>query len=151
MYGSLTPRQIIDLLGMRPHPEGGHYVETYRHAPPDGGRGASTAIYFLLQAGEYSHWHRVVDADEVWHWHAGAPLVLTLSPNGHDASARHLGPDLAAGQRPQLVVPANHWQTAVSLGAWTLVGCTVAPAFRFESFELAPPDWRPTPRKAGGA
>ena len=151
MDSSLTPRRIIELLGMRPHPEGGHYVETYRHVPPEGGRGASTAIYFLLQAGEYSHWHRVVDADEVWHWHAGAPLVLTVSPNGHDASAHHLGPDLAAGQRPQLVVPANHWQTAESLGAWTLVGCTVAPAFRFESFELAPPDWRPTPRPAGPA
>ncbi|WP_114394977.1 cupin domain-containing protein [Oleisolibacter albus] len=142
----LTPDRIIALLGMKPHPEGGHYVETYRHVPPDGGRGASTAIYFLLQAGEYSHWHRVRDADEVWHWHAGAPLVLTVSPNGHDASAHHLGPDLAAGQRPQLVVPAGHWQTAVSLGRWTLVGCTVSPAFEFASFEMAPPDWRPTPR-----
>jgi len=145
----LTPRQIIDLLGMKPHPEGGHYVETYRQVPPDGGRGTSTAIYFLLQAGEYSHWHRVVDADEVWHWHAGAPLVLTISPNGHDAAAHHLGPDLPAGQRPQLVVPANHWQTAESLGRWTLVGCTVSPAFEFGKFELAPPDWRPTPRAPG--
>lgn len=146
----LTPRQIIAQLGMKPHPEGGHYVETYRHVPPDGGRGASTAIYFLLQAGEVSDWHRVLDADEVWHWHAGAPLVITVSPNGHDAAAHHLGPDLSAGQRPQFVVPAGHWQTAVSLGAWTLVGCTVAPAFSFDRFELAPPGWRPTPRKPGG-
>jgi len=146
----LTPRQIIDLLGMQPHPEGGHYVETYRHVPEGGGRGHSTAIYFLLQVGEYSHWHRVLDADEVWHWYAGAPLVLTISPNGHDAHARHLGPDLAAGQRPQLVVPAGQWQTATSLGAWTLVGCTVSPAFAFSQFELAPPDWRPTPRPPRG-
>jgi predicted cupin superfamily sugar epimerase len=149
-HGDLTPRRIIDLLGMKPHPEGGHYVETWRHNPADGSRGTGTAIYFLLQAGEYSHWHRVVDADEIWHWHAGAPLVLTVSPNGHDASAHHLGPDLLAGQRPQHVVPAGHWQTAESLGAWTLVGCTVAPAFLFDKFELAPPDWRPTPRKPGG-
>lgn len=141
-----TPKQIIALLGMKPHPEGGHYVETYRHSPPDGGRGASTAILFLLQAGEVSDWHRVTDADEVWHWHAGAPLVITVSPDGHDASSNHLGPDLLTGQRPQFVVPAGHWQTATSLGAWTLVGCTVAPAFEFAGFELAPPGWRPIPR-----
>ncbi|QJE74683.1 cupin domain-containing protein [Aerophototrophica crusticola] len=142
----LTARQIIERLGMKPHPEGGHYVETYRHVPPGGGRGTSTAIYFLLQAGEYSHWHRVKDADEVWHWYAGAPLVLTISPNGHDAAAYHLGPGILQGQHPQVVVPADHWQCAESLGTWTLVGCTVSPAFEFESFELAPPDWRPTPR-----
>lgn len=91
-----------------------------------------------------------MDAAEVWHWYAGAPLVLTISPNGHDASAHRLGPDLLGGERPQLVVPAGHWQTATSLGAWTLVGCTVAPGFRFEGFELAPPDWRPTPRPSAG-
>ena len=140
----MTAEEVIALLDLKPHPEGGHFRETFRDAP-DGGRGASTAIYYLLKAGEVSHWHRV-DAAEVWHWHAGAPLVLTLSPNGHDAEARHLGPELRTGQRPQLVVPAGHWQTATSLGAWTLVGCTVAPAFRFEGFELAPPGWRPTPR-----
>ncbi|MFZ9632430.1 MAG: cupin domain-containing protein, partial [Alphaproteobacteria bacterium] len=103
---------------MKPHPEGGHYVETFRHAAPDGGRGAMTAIYFLLAAGEVSRWHRV-DAAEIWHWYAGAPLVLTTSPDGHDAEARWLGPDIAAGQRPQLVVQAGHWQAAESLGAWT--------------------------------
>ncbi|MQP67738.1 cupin [Niveispirillum sp. SYP-B3756] len=150
MDPTLSAQQIIDRLGMRPHPEGGHYVETWRHQPPDGGRGAHTAIYFLLAAGDYSHWHRVKDADEVWHYYAGAPLVLTISPNGHDAAAYHLGSDLLAGQRPQIVVPANQWQTAVSLGAWTLVGCTVAPAFEFSQFELAPPDWRPTPRHPAG-
>jgi predicted cupin superfamily sugar epimerase len=137
---------IVRILGLAPHPEGGFYRETYRDERVDAaGRAASTAIYFLLPVGEVSAWHRV-DAAEVWHYYAGAPLVLTISPNGHDASAAYLGPDLRAGQRPQIVVPAGHWQTAVSLGEWSLVGCTVAPAFEFAGFELAPPDWRPTPR-----
>ncbi len=140
----MTADEVIALLDLKPHPEGGHFRETFRDAPA-GGRGASTAIYYLLKAGEVSHWHRV-DAAEVWHWHAGAPLVLTISPNGHDAEARHLGPELRTGQRPQLVVPPGHWQTATSLGAWTLVGCTVAPGFDFAGFEMAPPDWRPSPR-----
>lgn len=142
----MTSAEIIRMLGMSPHPEGGHFVETWRDVPADGSRGAGTAIYFLLQAGEHSHWHRV-DATEIWHWHAGGPLVLTISPNGHDAEAHHLGPALTAGQRPQIAVPKGAWQTAESLGAWTLVGCTVSPAFRFEGFELAPPNWRPTPRR----
>jgi hypothetical protein len=139
---------IIAALGLEPHPEGGHYAEVYRHVPEAGGRGALTSIWYLLQAGEVSAWHRVTDATEIWYFQAGDPLVLTLSPDGHDAEARHLGPDLAAGQRPQLVVPANCWQTAESLGRWTLVACAVAPAFEFESFELAPPDWRPAPRRS---
>ena len=141
-------RRIIELLGLKPHPEGGHYAETFRDAP-DGGRGHSSAIYYLLEVGDCSAWHRV-DAAEVWHHYAGAPLALTISPNGHDASSMRLGPNLAAGERPQLVVPAGFWQTAESLGAYTLVGCTVAPGFEFEGFELAPPDWRPTPRPAKG-
>ena len=144
-YRGMTAQQVIDHLGMQAHPEGGHYVETYRHEAQDGGRGATTAIYYLLAADEFSHWHRV-DAVEIWHYYAGAPLALTISENGHDAAAVHLGLDLAAGQRPQAVVPENAWQTAVSLGRWTLVGCTVSPAFQFEGFEMAPPDWRPTPR-----
>ena len=139
-------REVVRLLDLKPHPEGGHYRETFRDERVDAdGRAASTAILFLLAGDEVSEWHRV-DAVEIWHWHAGAPLVLTTSPNGHDAAARHLGPDIAAGQMPQLVVPAHQWQTAASLGAWTLVGCTVAPGFRFEGFELAPPGWRPVPR-----
>jgi predicted cupin superfamily sugar epimerase len=137
---------IIKKLDLKPHPEGGHYRETFRDARVDAqGRSVSSLIYFLLGTGDVSDWHRV-DATEIWHYYAGAPLVLTQSPNGHDASALHLGPDVLAGQHPQIVVPANHWQTATSLGAWTLVGCTVAPAFDFAGFELAPPDWRPTPR-----
>ncbi len=130
---------------MTPHPEGGYFVETFRDAP-EGGRGFSTAIYYLLEAGDCSAWHKVNDAAEVWHFYAGAPLALTLSPNGHDAVAHRLGPDIANGERPQVIVPAGHWQTAESLGAWTLVGCTVAPGFDFAGFEMAPPDWRPTPR-----
>ena len=146
----LSAREVIAQLDLQPHPEGGHYRETWRDEPAEGGRGAGTAIYYLLEAGEVSAWHRV-DAAEIWHWYAGAPLVLTISPNGHDAEASHLGPNLAQGQRPQLIVPKHAWQTAESLGAWTLVGCTVSPAFVFEHFEMAPPDWRPTPRPAGGS
>ena len=139
--------RIIELLGLRPHPEGGHYVEIFREGGgAAGARGACTAIYFLLQAGEVSAWHRVRDATEIWHWYAGAPLVLTISANGHDAAAWHLGTDLEAGHRPQVVVPANAWQSAESLGRWTLAGCTVSPGFVFDGFELAPAGWRPTPR-----
>ena len=139
---------LIATLELQPHPEGGHYRETFRDTPAGGGRGAMTAIYYLLRAGEVSRWHRV-DATEIWHWYAGAPLVLTISENGHDAGALHLGPDVAQHQRPQAIVPPEAWQTAESLGNWTLVGCTVGPAFTFEGFEMAPPDWRPTPRKVG--
>jgi predicted cupin superfamily sugar epimerase len=148
LSAGMTAGEIIRLLALEPHPEGGHYRETWRdeRTGPDG-RACSSLIYFLLGVGEVSEWHRV-DAAEVWHYYAGAPLVITLSQNGHDAAATHLGPGLRAGQRPQLVVPAGCWQTATSLGAWTLVGCTVAPAFDFAGFELAPPGWRPTPRAA---
>lgn len=137
------PAAIIRILGMQPHPEGGHFVEMWRDPAGPDGRGWSTAIYFLLQAGERSHWHRV-DAAEIWHHYDGDPLELEIAA-GDDGPARplRLGRDLAAGERPQAVVPAGHWQAARSLGAWTLVGCTVAPAFRFEGFELAPPGWRP--------
>lgn len=138
---SLTADAIIALLELQPHPEGGFFRETFRETAPDGGRGASTAIYFLLRAGERSHWHKV-DASEIWHWHAGAPLRLSIA-EGADRRAILLGPDLAAGERPQGVVPPFAWQAAESLGAWTLVGCTVAPAFDFAGFELAPPGWEP--------
>ncbi|MEM6422105.1 MAG: cupin domain-containing protein [Pseudomonadota bacterium] len=144
----MTAREIIAMLDLQPHPEGGWYRETWRSDAAAGERSPGTAIYFLLDAGEFSHWHRV-DADETWHWYAGAPLSLSLSPNGHDAEARILGTAIGAGQRPQLTVPAGWWQAATSLGAYTLVGCTVAPGFSFDGFELAPPDWRPTPRPQG--
>ncbi|MCL8384432.1 cupin domain-containing protein [Xanthobacter aminoxidans] len=138
---ALTAEAVIALLDLQPHPEGGFFRETFREKAADGGRGASTAIYFLLRAGERSHWHKV-DASEIWHWHAGAPLKLRIA----DAAGKRdvmLGPDLAAGERPQGVVPPFAWQAAESLGAWTLVGCTVAPAFDFSGFELAPPGWEP--------
>lgn len=142
---SLTAKEVIAKLGLEAHPEGGWYRETFRDPREVDGRSVGTAIYYLLDVGEVSDWHRV-DAAEIWHWHAGAPMVITVSPNGHDASAHHLGPALEQGQLPQLVVPAGHWQTATSLGAWTLVGCTVAPGFEFAGFEMAPQGWRPTPR-----
>ncbi len=135
---------IIALLGLQPHPEGGHFVETWRADGPEGERAAGTAIYYLLPAGERSHWHRL-DAAETWHYYAGAPLALSIAPAvGTEAAERHiLGPDLTAGQRPQLVVPPGAWQSAESTGAWTLVGCTVSPAFEFEGFELAARGWEP--------
>jgi predicted cupin superfamily sugar epimerase len=139
---NLSPAEIIALLDLQPHPEGGHFRETWRAAAAPGERAAGTAIYYLLQAGELSHWHRV-DADELWHWYAGEPLALSISPDGRSTETLHLGPDLASGARPQRLVPAGAWQSAESLGAWTLVGCTVSPGFLFESFELAPEGWEP--------
>jgi uncharacterized protein len=141
----LSARDVIDRLGLERHPEGGWFREMFRDPREVEGRSVGTAIYYLLDAGETSEWHRV-DATEIWHWYAGGPLVITISPDGHDAGAHHLGSELDAGQRPQIVVPAHHWQTATSLGAWTLVGCTVSPGFRYEGFELAPSGWRPAPR-----
>jgi len=105
-------------------------------------RAVSTAIYFLLARGERSHWHRV-DAVEIWHWHAGAPLALDIAAASGPRERIMLGNDLAAGERPQGIVPAHAWQAARSLGDWTLVGCTVAPGFEFATFELAAPDWEP--------
>lgn len=139
----MTADAIIALLGLKPHPEGGFFVETFRDAPGADGRAASTAIYFLLRRGERSHWH-TVDAVEIWHWHAGAPLRLSLAA-GDAGPVTHLvlGADLAAGERPQGIVPPHHWQAAESLGDWTLVGCTVAPGFDFAGFRLASPGWMP--------
>jgi predicted cupin superfamily sugar epimerase len=137
----LTADEIIELLELIPHPEGGFYRETWRDTPPDGGRGAGTAIYFLLRAGDQHRWHNV-DATEIWHHYAGAPLELRTSDGGA-VQVELLGPDLAAGQRPQRTVPPGAWQRARTLGAFTLVGCTVSPAFAFEGFTLAPPGWEP--------
>jgi predicted cupin superfamily sugar epimerase len=131
----VTPEAIIAALGLAPHPEGGHYAEIWRDP-------ACTAIYFLLRAGETSHWHRV-NATEIWHFHAGAPLALDISSDGVTSEMSLLGTDLAAGHRPQVVVPAESWQSARSLGDWSLLGCTVSPAFQFDGFTLAPPSWRP--------
>lgn len=139
---TLSAADIIKKLDLKPHPEGGHFRETFRDARVEG-RATSTAIYFLLARGERSAWHRV-DAAEVWHHYAGAPLVLEMASNEQGPVRRmKLGPDLAMGERPQGVVPAGHWQAAESLGDWTLVGCTVAPGFEFAHFETAAKDWAP--------
>ena len=138
----LSAEDVIRILDLKPHPEGGHYRETFRDSQTiDGARAASTAIYFLLKRGERSHWHRV-DAAEAWHWHAGSALELQINA-GSGTELLRLGPDLALGERPQAVVPVRAWQAAETLGDWTLVGCTVAPGFRFEGFELAPKGWSP--------
>jgi len=138
---NLSAANIIAMLGMSPHPEGGHYVETYRDTQTFGGRAACTAIYFLLARGERSHWHRV-DASEIWHYYAGDALALHIADET-GARTITLGADLAHGERPQGVVPAGAWQAAEALGDWTLVGCTVSPGFEFSKFELAPPGWEP--------
>ncbi len=135
--------EVIRLLDLEPHPEGGHFRETFRDTRRVGGRAASTAIYFLLARGERSHWHRL-DAVEIWHWHAGAPLRLWLAAHDHGPVTDFmLGNDLASAQRPQAIVPAQVWQAAQTLGEWTLVGCTMAPGFEFAGFELAPEGWNP--------
>ena len=156
---AVTADEIIAILGMQPHPEGGYYVETYRHQPDDGGRGVKTGIFYLLRSGDRSHWHRV-DAVEMWHWHAGCALELSISTDGRTVERHILGMGLAGGQRPQAVVPLNAWQSARPLPAseadpapgttagnetadWVLVGCTVSPNFEFSGFEMAPPDWQP--------
>jgi predicted cupin superfamily sugar epimerase len=140
---SFTAADIIRLLDLKPHPEGGHFRETFRDARTVDRRAASTAIYFLLARGERSHWHRV-DAVEIWHYYAGSPLALEIAlQDGAPVEHVTLGGDLAVGERPQAVVPARAWQAAVSLGDWTLVGCTVAPGFEFAGFELAPKGWSP--------
>jgi uncharacterized protein len=137
---ALSAADIIKLLKLQPHPEGGHFRQTFRDTQLiDGKRPASTAIYFLLARGEHSHWHRV-DAAEGWHWYAGAPLRLAIVEDGKQRIVT-LGADLSGGQRPQAIVPAHAWQSADTLGDWTLVGCTVAPGFVWEGFELAPKDW----------
>jgi predicted cupin superfamily sugar epimerase len=138
-----TAADIIARLELKPHPEGGHFRETFRDPRLDAnGRSVSTAIYFLLARGECSHWHRI-DAVEVWHYYAGSALTLQIADDGGHHRVT-LGPNLAAGEVPQAVVPAHAWQAAESSGDWTLVGCTVAPGFDFTKFELAPKGWKPS-------
>lgn len=142
-------RQLIESLSLMPHPEGGHYRETWRTPAAPGERGASSAILFLLAAGERSHWHRV-DADEIWLWHGGDPLALSMAATDDSAPAvQVIGGDVSKGCGVQAVVPAGWWQAAEPAGeathGYSLVSCIVAPAFRFEGFELAPPGWSPGP------
>jgi len=136
------PDEIIRALGLQRHAEGGHFAQTWSDTAEGGGRGAGSAIYYLLRTGERSAWHRV-DAAEVWHLYAGGPLLIRLARGGATVTEHRLGMDLAAGERPQLVIPAGTWQTAEPLGDWALLGCTVAPAFLYSGWELAPAGWQP--------
>lgn len=138
---ALSAADIIAKFDLKPHPEGGYFRETFRDKRLIEGRAASTAILFLLARGQRSHWHRV-DAVEIWHFYAGAPLKLSIVYGAAEEIVR-LGADIDAGETPQLTVPARVWQAAEPLGDWTLCGCTVAPGFEFSGFELAPPGWKP--------
>lgn len=141
--GRPTAAELIERLRLAPHPEGGWYRRTFTHHDVGhDGRPLGSAILYLLNHGDRSHWHRI-DAVELWHFHAGDPVVVQLSPDGVRVRTRILGPDPLDGQEPQVIVPAGTWQTARSLGSWSLVGCSVTPAFRAEGFELAPPGWQP--------
>ncbi|KEQ54219.1 cupin domain-containing protein [Sphingobium chlorophenolicum] len=137
-----TARALIETLGLAPHPEGGWYRESWRADASPGERAGGTAIYFLLEAHQRSHWHRV-DADEHWFWHGGAPLSLSIAAEHGPVQDRVLGGDILAGQRPQWLVPAHHWQAARPMGGWTLASCVVVPGFEFSGFALAPDGWSP--------
>ena len=136
-------KAIIERLTLAPHPEGGWYRETWRAEAPPGERAGATAILFLLEAGQRSHWHRV-DAAELWLWHAGAPLRLLTAPGeAGPVGEMRLGRDVLAGERPQLLVPSHHWQSTETTNGWALVSCVVAPAFDFAGFTLAASGWAP--------
>jgi hypothetical protein len=139
---AMEAREVIERLGLERHPEGGWFLETWRGSDTPAGRPSGTAIWFLLEGGAPSCWHRI-DAVEVWVWHGGSPLELALSPAGGEPERVILGMDLGQGERPQAIVPAGAWQSAAALGAWSLAGCVVVPGFAFEGFELAPEGWRP--------
>ena len=138
-----TAQAIIAKLGLAPHPEGGWYGETFRAAQTPGERGTASVIYFLLEPGQRSHWHRV-DGAEIWLWHAGSPLLLRMAPGDEGPVGQHrLGPDVLAGEVPQLIIPTHYWQTAQADEGWALVSCVVSPGFTFAGFELAAPGWEP--------
>lgn len=137
----MSAKEIIRKLRLERHPEGGWYRQTFADVA-DGQRARSTAIFYLLEGDDRSHWHRI-DAVEIWHYYAGAPLELSMSPDGKWLEMLMLGPDVLAGELPQIIVPTTHWQSAKSTGDWTLVGCTVAPGFEFSGFEMAAPNWEP--------
>lgn len=137
-----TPRTIIDALGLAPHPEGGWYRETWRAEVGEGGRAGGTAIHFLLEAGQRSHWHRV-DAAELWLWHAGSPLHVLVEQDDGAIETVRLGGDVTQGYAPQVLVPVNRWQSTEARAGWALVSCVVVPGFDFAGFELAPVGWAP--------
>lgn len=138
-----TAAGIIARLGLEPHPEGGWYRQTWCAEAAGGERPGGTAIHFLLEEHQRSHWHKV-DAAEIWLWHAGQPIALSIAPDDRGpAEVQRLGPDVLAGDRPQVLVPPGHWQAAAPIGGWALVSCVVVPGFSFDHFELAPPGWSP--------
>jgi len=134
--------EVIARLALEAHPEGGFFRETWRDEPADGGRGRGSSIFFLLRGGEQSRWHRI-DSTEIWHFYEGAPLELLVTGDGEHVTRHVMGPGLFDGETPQAIVPPDAWQSARSLGDWTLVGCTVSPAFEFDFFEMADDDFRP--------
>ena len=136
-------KALIETLGLTPHPEGGWYRETWRAEAPPGERSAATAILFLLERGQRSHWHKV-DATELWLFHSGSPLTLAVAP-GDEGPVRslRLGPDMLAGEQPQLRIAPGEWQSAEAEHGWALVSCHVSPGFEFSGFTLAPPGWAP--------
>ena len=139
----MSAEALIAELGLSPHPEGGWYCETWRAEAPEGERASATAILFLLEAGQRSHWHKV-DATEIWLFHAGSPLRLDLAASGAGpVRSAWLGVDVAAGEQPQLRVEPGEWQAAEAVAGWALVSCVVSPGFSFDGFELAPPGWSP--------
>ncbi|KAF2194164.1 DUF985 domain protein [Zopfia rhizophila CBS 207.26] len=140
-----SAQEVIKKLNLSPHPEKGWYIQTFEDPAKTKNRSASTAIYYLLEKSDgVSHWHRVLDASETWHYYDGAPLRLSLSFNdGKPVREQILGKDIFNNQAPQVIVQKGEWQHAESLGEWTLVGCTVAPGFTYEGFEMAPPGWEP--------
>ena len=136
-------RALIEALDLQPHPEGGWYRETWRADAGEGERASATAILFLLQAGERSHWHKV-DATELWLFHSGSGLqMLTAASDAGPVEHVRLGADVLAGEQPQLRVPPGHWQAAEADRGWALVSCIVSPGFEFDGFTLAAPRWRP--------
>lgn len=139
---TLSAGEVIALLGLEPHIEGGFYRQTFADLPDASGRPISTLIYYMLTNNQTGAWHRV-DSAEVWHWYGGAPMLLSISRDGRTITDHRLGMDLSGGQRPQAVVPPQAWQRARAEGAWSLIGCTVAPGFQFSKFEQAPPGWQP--------
>jgi predicted cupin superfamily sugar epimerase len=139
----MSAEALIEALGLAPHPEGGWYRETWRAEAADGERASATAILFLLEAGQSSHWHKV-DAAEIWLFHAGSPLRLLTAP-GDDGpvTETRLGADMLAGEAPQRVIAPHQWQAAEAGRGWALVSCIVSPGFDFAGFTLAPPGWAP--------
>lgn len=145
MHVDQSPDDVIRHLGLERHPEGGWYAQTWRdgpHSSAEGPRGVGSSIYYLLEEGQRSHWHRI-DAVEIWHFHTGMPLELSISEDGKESRTLLLGPDLKRDMHPQVVVPKTAWQAAYAPFGWSLVGCTVSPAFLFETHEMAPKGWLP--------